>query len=668
MGLERRARGEGRPPVALRRTVLFIVVVVVCVALCPKKRIVADEWLPIDPAELKMTSEPKAPGAPAIYLYRQVDRKEAGRTAHTEFNYVRIKILTEEGRKYANVEIAYPKHVTGISNIRGRTIHPDGSIAVFDGKTFDTTVVKSKTEKYLAKTFTLPDVQVGSIIEYHYNIDMEDYWLFQSHWIVAEDLFTRKAVFSLKPYERWPVQWNWPAGLPVGTDPPKSGPDGIIRMASVDVPAFHKEDHMPPEHELRFRVDFIYNEDGFEENPDRFWKKYGKKQFDETEKFMDKRKAMEQAVSGIISSSDSADAKLRKIYARCQQITNLSYVPSGELIKYEKIKLNNVEDVWKNGVGYGRDINLLFLALVRAAGFEAYYVRLSGRSEYFFNQKRMNTAELDADTTLVKSEGKDLYLDPATKLAPFGELPWEETGVTGLRLDKEGGKWINTVVPESSSCKIVRKADLKLNDEGGLGGTVRVTYTGLEALRKRRSEIFTDDTQKKSDLEEELKDIIPVTAEVKLTNKPDWNSSDDAFVAEYEINVPGWASSAGKRALVPMGLFSGAQRHIFEHADRTYPIYFSFPFETEDHAKITLPPGWKIDSLPKETHIDAKAADYLMHVDGKDNVLEVTRTLRNDLLLLQTSYYQSIRAFYQQVRTGDETQAVLLPGANRAAN
>jgi hypothetical protein len=152
-----------------------------------------------------------------------------------------------------------------------------------------------------------------------------------------------------------------------------------------------------------------------------------------------------------------------------------------------------------------------------------------------------------------------------------------------------------------------------------------------------------------------------------LTNKPDWNSSDDTFVAEYAVKIPGWAGSAGKRALVPMGLFSGAQKHIFEHTERTYPIYFSFPFETEDRAKITLPPGWRIDSVPNEMHTDAKAAEYLMRVDGKDNVLQVTRTLRSDLLLLQTSYYPSIRGFYQHVRSGDEAQAVLLPGANSAA-
>ena len=66
----------------------------------------ADGWLPVSPEELKMTSEPKAPGAPAIYLYRQVDRDD---NIPRERDYARIKILTEEGRKYADIEIPFLK-------------------------------------------------------------------------------------------------------------------------------------------------------------------------------------------------------------------------------------------------------------------------------------------------------------------------------------------------------------------------------------------------------------------------------------------------------------------------------------------------------------------------------------------------------------------------------
>jgi len=653
---------------AIRRMCVSLPFVLIFSTIFSASAQAGDEWLPIDPAELRMTSEPLAPGAPAIYLYRQVDRSDAGRTRHTEFNYFRIKILTEEGRKYANVEIPYSRAVSQISGIRARTIHADGSIVNFEGKILENTIVKSKAQKYLAKTFAMPDVQVGSIVEYHYTYDFEDYYIYWSKWMVSEDLFTKKAVFSLKPYEKFAVQWNWPAGLPPGTDPPKLGPDLIVRMTAVNVPAFQEEDHMPPENELKFLVNFVYSEDGFESEPDRFWKKYGEKQNKQTEKFVDRRKAMEQADSQIISPSDSADAKLRKIYARCQQVKNLDFERRQDRAKEEKIKPNeNVEDVWKKGVGSGHDVNLLFLALVRAAGFEAYYVRLSGRSEYFFNQKRMNTAQLDADTVLVKSEGKDLYLDPATKFAPYGLMPWPETGVAGLRLDKQGGTWIQTEVPESSTCKVLRQADLKLNEEGGLEGPVKVTYTGLEALDRRLGQRFGDATQRKEYLEEELKNVIPATAEVELKNKPDWDSSDEKLVAEYDVKIPGWASSAGRHVVLPLGLFAGAQKHVFEHTQRTHAIYFSYMFQTEDQTKITLPAGWKVGSLPTEVHLDATAAEYRIQAEKKENALQVTRTLRSDIVLYQPSVYPALRDFYQKVRSGDEQQVVLQPGANSAA-
>ena len=106
-----------------------------------------DEWQPILPEELKMTGEPKAPGAPAIILYRQVDRDDSSvRTPH-EYNYVREKIFTEEGRKYANVEIPLVKGQWDIHSIRARTIRPDGSIVNFDGKS-----TKKKLSKLAASS------------------------------------------------------------------------------------------------------------------------------------------------------------------------------------------------------------------------------------------------------------------------------------------------------------------------------------------------------------------------------------------------------------------------------------------------------------------------------------------------------------------------------------
>ena len=81
----------------------MFIALVFCAGASPVR---ADDWLPISPEELKMSSEPHAPGAPAILLYRQVDRDD---NEPYETHYARIKILTEEGRKFADIEIPFDK-------------------------------------------------------------------------------------------------------------------------------------------------------------------------------------------------------------------------------------------------------------------------------------------------------------------------------------------------------------------------------------------------------------------------------------------------------------------------------------------------------------------------------------------------------------------------------
>src|ERR1700743_1713333 len=192
-------------------------------ALRSTRSVEADDWLPISQDELKMTSVPEAPGAPAVILYRQVDRDDSAKTGN-EQDYVRIKILTEEGRKYADVEIPYFRDQGTIVGLRARTIRPDGSIAMFEGKAYDKTIVKARNVKYLAKTFTLPDVQVGSIIEYRYTEETGGNLVYDSEWILSNELFTKMGKFSLRPNKDFALRWSWQIGLPSGVQPPKQEP------------------------------------------------------------------------------------------------------------------------------------------------------------------------------------------------------------------------------------------------------------------------------------------------------------------------------------------------------------------------------------------------------------------------------------------------------------
>ena len=654
------------------KSLLSLLVTVAC--LCAVAVVArADSRPDVTPDDLKINSEPLAPGAAAVILYRQVDRDDNPHTGN-EVNFVRIKILKEEGRKYADVEIPYDKGSSNsIFGIGGRTLNPDGSVSEFKGKAFDKQIVKGRGRKYMAKTFTLPDVRPGSVIEYWYTLSLAENYVFDSHWILSNELFTKKAKFTLKPYSSYygtlHVRWTWFA-LPAGTESPKEGPDHIIRMEASNVAAFQVEDYMPPEDELKSRVDFTYTDD-METDATKFWKNYGKKLNSRVESFTGKHKAMEEAVAQIVTPADPPDLKLQKIYARVQQLRNLSYErrKSEQEEKREKLKENsNVEDVWKNGYGYGRELNWLFLALARAAGFEAYAVLASDRYRYFFNPAITDTHRLDSDLVLVKVNGQDVFCDPGAAFTPYGLLIWPETGVRGLRLDKDGGTWIQTMLPTSSMSRTIRKAELTLSETGDLEGKLTVTFNGLKAMQLRREERLQDDTDKKKTLEDEAQAYIPAASQLELTNKPDWVSSSAPLVAEFKLKVDGWASAAGRRFMLPVGLFSADEKKVFEHANRIHGIYFEYPMEKDDDISVTLPAGWRVTSLPKDAIQDQRVIVYSLKAEDNKTSVRVTRKFSIDMLLLDPKYYAALRSFFQEVRTHDEEQILLQPGNTTASN
>jgi hypothetical protein len=634
--------------------------------LCPL-RANAVGFQPVSPDELKMTSEPKAPGASAIVLYRQVDRDDNGVTSH-EDNYFRIKILREEGRSHADIEIPFSKEGgENIVNIRARTIRPDGSIANFEGKVFEKTIVKAKGVKYLAKTFTLPDVQPGSILEYFYTVDLRENFIYNSRWIISSELFTKNAKFSLKSYSGFNLRWSW-QGI---STTPNEGPDKIVRIEVRDIPAFETEDFMPPANELKARVDFIYSSDSFENDPVKFWKKAGKKMNDVAESFIKKHKVTDEAVSHIVSPTDSPEDKAKKLYMRVQQLRNTSYEVSKteqEKKRDKEKELTNVDEVLQRGYGDSVQLTRLYLAMVRTAGINAYEAMVSDRRDYLFNPKQLDSSRLNSNVVLIRFKDQDVYCDPGSAFTPFGLLPWSETGVKGLRLDKDGGSWIETPLPDSSVSQIARKANLKLIAESGsLEGKLTVTYTGLEAAYRRVDQRNQDETARKKFIEDEVRESIPAAIEVELINSPEWKNSSLPLVAEFNLQVPGWASAAGRRAMLTVGLFSATEKRVFDHAGRAHPIYYAYPNSKLDDVTIDLPDGWRVSSVPQATNDVQPIIGYTSKVTSENGTLHLSRKFSTDILMIESKYYSALQNFYRMVRTSDEQQIVLLPGSTAAS-
>ncbi len=177
-----------------------------------------------------------------------------------------------------------------------------------------------------------------------------------------------------------------------------------------------------------------------------------------------------------------------------------------------------------------------------------------------------------------------------------------------------------------------------------------------------------DAVARKKFLEERVKNQIPVTAEVELTNTPDWSNSETPLVAEFDLSIPGWASSAGKRTLIPAALFTAVEKHTFEHAKRVHPIYVDYPYEKTEDVTLELPQGWRVSSVPPPQNRDGHVVAYSLKVDKDGTTLHMTRKLAWDFLLLEPKYYSALREFFELVRTGDDQQIVLQAAAASASN
>ena len=212
----------------------------------------SDAFRTATPEERAMTSTPLAAGAAAVVLdwtQRQDD------VDSTSSEYVRIKILTEEGKKYGDVEITYVPLFTDLRHIEARTTKPDGTVVPFNGKIYEKLIVKRGGIRVIAKTFSLPDVTPGSIIEYRYDLGFRGETLRNTNFIVQRELPVLHETLYLRPYTRQFTSFFTYRGLPDGKKPVKTGDHYDLELENI--PAFQKEAYAPPEGELKPAVNFF---------------------------------------------------------------------------------------------------------------------------------------------------------------------------------------------------------------------------------------------------------------------------------------------------------------------------------------------------------------------------------------------------------------------------
>jgi hypothetical protein len=650
----------------------------------------ADQWTAPTKEELTMTSQPEVPGAAAVYLYKEEITNDG---LHMWSVYVRLKVLTEKGKDYANVELGYGSHREGggytIGEIAGRTIHPDGTIIPFTGKPYEKLIEKTQEYKHMAKVFTLPDVEVGSIIEYRYNLRYDDNYYIAPDWFIQSELFMRKGHYVWRPTNQQLITRHnddkhemlsngiaWFPVLPVGTQiqqtqlPSVGGTEGqrIFEVNVHDVLPMPEEEFMPPINSFSYRVLFYY---AYYRSFDEFWKSESKYWSKQSDKFIGPSPKVSAAVHNLTTPSDTQDQKLRKLYAAVMQLENTDFTREHERAEDKAQGLgevHNTDDILERKRGDSRQLTELFVAMARAAGMKAYLMFVTNRDRSIFVQAYPSLNQLNDYVAIVNIDGKDQFLDPGSRYCPYGHLYWKHANAGGIRQTDNNGTTVGNTPGESYKwSRVERIGDLAMDEHGVVTGALKITYTGDPALNWRQSALSGDDASLRRELRTGVERMLSGGMNVEVTSIEKLQDYEQPLVVKFSVKGP-IGSSTGKRLLVPNDIFTSSSKPVFPHEKREVAVDFHYPYWTQDAVRVAYPAIFKVESSPStDKFLFQNFAAYSLGSTSNANSI----TMRRDFVLGEVLYFQKeyseLRAFYNKFETKDQENIVLTAAPAAAA-
>ncbi len=661
------------------------VMVVLGLAVAATGSMRADQFMKPTAEELAMKDLPGYPGAAAVVLYREEITKD---DLHVVQHYDRIKVLTEEGKKYANVELRfvsttdegsdfyYGGDEKTVGEIVGRTVHPDGTVIPFTGKPYKKTMEKLKGAKYQALVFTLPDVEVGSILEYRYATRISDHTFEAPDWFIQGNLYVKSAHYEWYPTTRELVDSKerpinsitWFPILPKDAkidahETPGVGVNGLTQhtyMLTVkDIAPQVEEEYMPPIASYSYRV--LFNFTSYHSAAE-YWKSEGKDWSKKMDAFANPNDDLQKVTNGIIAGATTQDEKLQKIYAAVMKLENTNYTRTHEQREDKAAgagKLNSVDDIFHRERGSSTQLTALFVGMARAAGMKAYLMLVPDRSEELFTPMWLNFSQFDATIAVVNVDGKEKFFDPGSRYCSYGHLAWEHTLVQGLRQVDGGTDFGGTPGDPYTMNKVARVANLNMSEQGDVSGKVTLSYVGAPALAWRHRALQGDDESLRHALRTEMEDMLPKSLEVKVTDVQDVASYEKPLVVTYEITGKA-GTSTGKRLVLPADLFEAGSSATFPHEKRELPVYFRYPETKQDAIRINFEKGYAIEVMPEAAKFEIPSkAVYNMTVASTPTSFTVRRTYVIGDVLMPMSEYGTLRKFYSQFEGTDKESVVL---------
>lgn len=623
----------------------------------------------ITEADFALPAEASDSSVDAVFIYRIGDThfeiNEAGTFMQTETK-VRIQILTEKGKEYANQNITYYYNEKGNSSNNDRVLSlTAASYNLVDGKVVKTNMsnkyqfVEKVNDYYKRTKFTIPEVKVGSIIEYKFTVQSPNYTKIPT-WFLQQDDPVRYSYYRATIPEEFKYQVEQRGFAPIKYEKEKTILQVTMRgdIAKLDatkyvfeaenLTSFKNESFLFCKQDYMQRVEFELSGIHI---PGSVYKDY-------SQSWTDVRKVLDEEFDY------ASTLKMKNPYAAEMASLPLEGKPaavkSSLLFAFLKNKLKWDETykftpkpskAIKDGKGSNVDLNFIYLSMLRDAGVKATPFLLRLRTQ---GRLPLTHASIDKLTTcavaIADENGSLLFADCSANNGDINILPSQllndgilydpnitETSATGGtrgEIYDLSGIMGNTTITRINAA---------INNEGELVGQRVVTHTGLNSMQYKDSYAEKEDSI--SFIETKEKNLSCKISSFRLKN-----AEGVGRACEERIRFTKETTKDGDRIYFNPLVFADEKTNYFTNAERLVPVEFPALETTSITSIIPIPEGYAVEELPKaETIMLPGYLGATISCEVQNNVLMTKYEFEVGKTLVPVTEYAKLQEFWKDV-------------------
>jgi len=565
--------------------------------------------------------------------------------------HIRIKIIKESAFNKAEVKISYPRD-GGISKIKGMTYnYENGTITksklsndnIFDTKSDDNTYIKS---------FALPNVKIGSVIEYSYKVDGS-----RPHtWHFQQDIPVLKSEFDLEVPEY--INYNFACQncekvaylvkhithetqMKVATWVATN----LIPITDEPFTKNNFDDKVSLEYEY---VNYVIP--GYFDNNAKNYYEYCNNLLDIKSKFGDDIKNIgyvKKTVQSITTDTDSSYAKMKKIYDYVKN--NFMWNGNNAVSSFFGLQYS-----FNQKRGSVADINLNLLKMLRSAKIECYPVFLSTRNNRNIYKDNMLLSRFNYTIVDVFINNKEYLLDATEPFLKVDELPFRCLNGSGLIIKENSEMWVDLLRNEKFESKHIYNYSINANMQ--IEGDAKVILDGISANTERKS-------IKNTNIEQYIENKKKNFSTKQLSNYTVLNENDPDKKLELSYNfINNETLVQTNDSLYISTMFSdNSEKNPFESVERHSPVNFGCPQRKTIMINVKIPQGYFVARLPKAARVELpnNSGTFSYSINSDETKVTILSRLAINKSEFSVDEYQFLKEFYDHIINNQAQQIVL---------